>query len=165
MRPVPHLQLQAKMRLAFTQACANFPSLNVLPITSAIYQVYAHEAYCIGSTFTLLDPGVMEDALDLTRDISVRLVARDDHNRMMGGLEPEDRKLAKIYCPGLGQNLGMQMLNYARRYRGDMFGLKTRRNLLLASRRNQLANEFLEEVIQRAQKRLLEVSWGETPHA
>lgn len=164
MKPISRLNLQSKMRLAFTQACVNFPSLNVLPITSAIYQVYAYEAYCIGSTFTLLDPGVMEDALELTRDISVSLMARDEHSRMMTTLGLDDRKLAKVFCPGLGLNLGMQMLNYARQYRTDMFNLKMRRNTLLTARRNQLANEFLEEVMQRAQVRLMEASRGEVPH-
>jgi hypothetical protein len=155
MTPILYYKSQALMRLAFTQACVNFPRLNVIPVSNAVYQVYANVAYSLGSTYTLLDPDVAEDVLDLTSEAAVQLVSSDSMKKMMNSVAPEDRSLAKMYCSGLDPVLGMEMLRYARTYRKDKFEIVRRRKLMLSDRRNSLANSFTDQVVQRAQQRLV----------
>lgn len=152
---------QATMRLAFTRAFTG--RLNVLPVQDALWQIFGTVAYEFGSTAVLLDPVFQEDVLELTASAVKLAQAEQEFKRLSSGLGAEDRKLAKVWCPGLGQVLGMQMLNYARQYGKDFLGIKTKRTNMLADRRNQMANSLASAAIERAATRVQQI--GRTDRA
>jgi hypothetical protein len=161
MTPVGFGACQALMRLAFTRSFTH--RVDVLPIQDALWKIFGIVADEFGSTVTLLHPVLKEDVLELSALVVKKVQGEEETKFLMSSLNPDDRKLAKVWCPGLGQVLGMQMLNYARQYRKDMFGLKVRRNKILTDRRNQLANSFAGVAIERAEMRMQEI--GRTQNA
>jgi len=164
MTPLMISMMKAKMRLAFTQACRNFPRIDVLPIMRAVYEGYAFEAYSQGNTFTMADSGLADEVDALSKEACKKLLAADDFNRMLYGLSPTATKLAAKYCRGLDYSIGLQVLEHAL-IKKNTRSAEVRRKVALDTRRNQLANSFTSMVLAYAENRIRNADRGESYYA
>jgi len=159
MTPILISMMKAKMRLAFTQACRNFPKIDVIPIMRAVYEAYAFEAYSQGNTFTMADNRLADEVDELSKEACKKLLASDEFQRITYGLSPGDKKLASSCCRGLDYLTGLQILEHSRKSK-TRSSVEARRKMALEIRRNQLANSFVEIVLEKAVDRIRNADRG-----
>lgn len=150
---------KARMRLATTRACANFPQLNMVPIHLAFYQVYADVAYFVGSTFVLHDPDIAKEVLVFVQQAQEELLTKKSNDQILMGMSQIEAKKLRGLTLGMTPDMARVMVSYAR----DNFGspsVQVRRNSLLITRRNLLANEWTEKAIEAAYERFKEADRG-----
>lgn len=150
---------KAKMRLAFTRTCRNFPQLDMAPVHLALFQVYADVAYFIGSTFVLHDPGMAKEILGFTQQIQEELLNKRENDLVAMGMTQLEAKKLRGLTLGMTREMAQVMVQYARDNPGSSSVL-VRRNTLLTTRRNLLANEWTDKAIAAAQARFKEADRG-----
>lgn len=148
--PILTRKLQGQMRLAFTQACVNFPQgLNMLPVHNAVAQCYAYTAKFMGSTYLLTDPGIYDELVGLVKFAQQQIDCREDTGKLLAGRPAADSMKLRPLLRGLDVNNGRVMLSLANNGRDRMFITATRKRML-QDRRNKLANELVDLAVERA---------------
>lgn len=157
-------EAKARMRLAVTRACVNFPQLNMTPVHLAFYQTYSDVAYFLGSTFLLQDPGIAKEVLGLLVHAQEELVNKKENERIAMGMTQQEAKRIRGLTLGMNREMAAVMIQYARDNPGSST-VQVRRNSLLTTRRNLLANQWTDKAIELALARFKEADRGEGFHA
>jgi hypothetical protein len=151
---------KAKMRLAVTRACVNFPQLNMGPIHLAFYQVYADVAYFLGNTFVLQDIGMADEILGFLVKAQNELLNKQGNTRVVMGMTQKEVKKIRGLTLGMTDEMARVMLNYARENPGSST-VQVRRNTILTTRWNILANEWVDAAIEAALARFMNADRGQ----
>lgn len=143
---------KARMRLATTRTCVNFPQLNMAPVHLAFYQVYADVAYFVGSTFVLHDPGIAKEIMAFVQQAQEELLNKKAANQIVMGMTQTEAKKIRGLTLGMTPEMARVMVDLYRQTSRAM-DLQIKRNTLLTTRRNLLANEWAEKAIEAAYER------------
>lgn len=151
---------KARMRLATTRACVNFPQLNMTPVHLAFYQVYADVAYFIGSTFVLHDDGVAKEIRTLVLHAQVDLLNKKSNDLVLMGMTQQEAKKIRGLTLGMTPEMARVMVDLYRNS-SRASDLQIKRSTLLTTRRNLLANEWTEKAIAAAYERFKTAERGD----
>lgn len=162
MRLTPELEGDAKagMRLAFTRSCRNFPRLDMSPVHLALYQVYADVAYFIGSTFVLHDRVIAKEILGFTQQIQEDLLNKKENNRVALTFTQQEAKKLRGLTLGMTREMANVMVDFARTNPAPG-AVQVRRDSLLTTRRNLLANQWTDTAIEAALARFKDAERGD----
>ena len=154
---------KAQMRLAFTRSCRNFPRLDMAPIHLALYQVYADVAYFIGSTYVLHEPGMAKEIVRFLPQIQDDLLAKKSNELVAMGLSQMEAKKIRGLTLGLDETMSRVLVDFYRNSHSPGV-VQVRRNALLTTRRNMLANDWTNKAMEAAKARFETADRGETSY-
>jgi hypothetical protein len=160
MTPAKIRQAQARMRQAFTEACVNFPRLNVTPIQLALYQSYQDVAHFIGTTYVLMDPAIGGEILRMTAQAQGDLLAKRHTDRLLHSIARVEHPKYRSMLSGLDSSTGYTLMNALRDGMGTLQA-RAMRTAMLQTRRNLLANELAITALTTAANRFKESESGE----
>lgn len=156
--------LCARMRVAVTRSCVAFPRVDPNPIAEVLWNVYGATAAVIGSTFPVLSPEVAAD-IELLTDLAVQqLLNKGALKAPTAGMSSQERKQYNQVGFGLDQPTAMHLYRYMNQYRTGFKGIQTKRLTALATRRNLIANNLVDQAAKKAYITMSPMERGETAY-
>lgn len=169
--PIPGLskvesELAAEMRLAFTRATVNFPkNLNMTPIVIAVSHVFADVFYelkhaqwwSVRREFNPLEERAVFHISGLVDRARDEITMRNVPAEVTVGMSMEESKKARSVVAGLDRNSAVELIRMIREKNPLWI---QRRSVMLANRRNLLANQLTADAMRIARTYFLSEATG-----